>query len=67
MAEFESEAGTESSSANWLFRQVSAGFHVQLIHPERGEYTFAFHESDEIGPVMLAKISKKTGLKAEDL
>jgi predicted RNA binding protein YcfA (HicA-like mRNA interferase family) len=43
------------------------GSHIQLVHPERGEYTFAFHDSDEIGPVMLAKISKKTGLKPEDL
>jgi hypothetical protein len=67
MAEFESEAGLESSSASWLFRQISAGSHVQLIHPERGEYTFAFHESHEISPVMLAKIAKKTGLKTEDL
>jgi len=40
---------------------------MQLVHPDRGEYTFAFHETDEIGPVMLAKIGKKTGLKPEDL
>jgi len=38
-----------------------------VIHPERGAYTWAFHDSDEIGPVMLSKISKKTGLKREDL
>ncbi len=43
------------------------GSHMQLVHPDRGEYTFAFHETDEIGPVMLAKIGKKTGLKPEDL
>jgi predicted RNA binding protein YcfA (HicA-like mRNA interferase family) len=43
------------------------GSHIQLVHAERGEYTFAFHESDEIGPVMLAKIARKTGLKPEDL
>jgi predicted RNA binding protein YcfA (HicA-like mRNA interferase family) len=43
------------------------GSHRQLIHPERGEYTFAFHDTDEIGPVMLSKIGKKTGLKPEDL
>jgi predicted RNA binding protein YcfA (HicA-like mRNA interferase family) len=37
------------------------------VHAERGEYTFAFHDSDEIGRVMLAKIARKTGLKPEDL
>jgi predicted RNA binding protein YcfA (HicA-like mRNA interferase family) len=31
------------------------------------EYTWAFHDNDEIGPKMLAKIAKRTGLKPEDL
>jgi len=30
-------------------------------------YTFAFHDGDEIGPVMLGRIAKKTGLKPSDL
>jgi hypothetical protein len=30
-------------------------------------YTFAFHDRQEIGPVMLAKIAKRTGLRPEDL
>jgi predicted RNA binding protein YcfA (HicA-like mRNA interferase family) len=35
---------------------------------DRGEaYTFAFHDRQEIGPVMLAKIAKRTGLRPEDL
>jgi hypothetical protein len=28
---------------------------------------FAFHEDDEIGPRMLARIAKHTGLRPEDL
>jgi predicted RNA binding protein YcfA (HicA-like mRNA interferase family) len=28
---------------------------------------FSFHDSEELGPTVLAKISKKTGLKPEDL
>jgi hypothetical protein len=28
---------------------------------------FAFHDSDEIGPRMLVRIAKRTGLKPEDL
>jgi len=30
-------------------------------------YTFAFHDHEELGPRILAKISKKTGLRPEDL
>ena len=30
-------------------------------------YVFAFHERDELGPKMLARIAKHTGLKPEDL
>jgi predicted RNA binding protein YcfA (HicA-like mRNA interferase family) len=28
---------------------------------------FAFHDNEEIGPKMLARIAKQTGLKPEDL
>jgi predicted RNA binding protein YcfA (HicA-like mRNA interferase family) len=31
------------------------------------DYVFAFHDDDEIGPKMLAKISKHTGLAPDDL
>ncbi len=51
----------------WEEKARKGSSHVQLIHPTLGEYTWAFHDADEIGPVMLAKISKKTGLKPEDL
>ena len=30
-------------------------------------YSFAFHDNDEVGPGLLAQIAKKTGLKSEDL
>ena len=30
-------------------------------------YVFAFHDGDEIGPRMLARIAKHTGLTPEDL
>jgi hypothetical protein len=29
--------------------------------------TFAFNDSDELGPKMLARLAKSTGLKPEDL
>jgi len=51
----------------WSVKQAKGGSHVQLTHPSRGEYTWAFHDSVEIGPKMLARIAKHTGLKPEDL
>ncbi|HEU5411119.1 MAG TPA: type II toxin-antitoxin system HicA family toxin [Candidatus Acidoferrales bacterium] len=43
------------------------GSHIVLSHPSLGEYVWAFHESVEIGPKMLSRIAKHTGLKPEDL
>jgi len=30
-------------------------------------FVFAFHEGDEIGPKMLARIARRTGLTSDDL
>lgn len=48
-----------------LKRQV--GSHKKLQRSGWPNYTFAFHDSDEIGPVALARIAKDTGLRPEDL
>ena len=44
-----------------------AGSHRILERPGWAEYPFSFHDSEEIGSAMLAKIAKKTGLKPSDL
>jgi predicted RNA binding protein YcfA (HicA-like mRNA interferase family) len=31
------------------------------------DYPFSFHDAQELGPAILAKIAKKTGLQPEDL
>ena len=46
-------------------RQV--GSHRTLQRPNYPDYVFAFHDGEEIGPRMLARIAKHTGLKPEDL
>jgi predicted RNA binding protein YcfA (HicA-like mRNA interferase family) len=46
-------------------RQV--GSHQLLERAGSPDYVFAFHDREEIGPKMLAKIAKKTGLRPEDL
>jgi predicted RNA binding protein YcfA (HicA-like mRNA interferase family) len=43
------------------------GSHRFLTRPEWPAYEFAFHDHDEIGPRMLARIAKRTGLRPEDL
>jgi predicted RNA binding protein YcfA (HicA-like mRNA interferase family) len=49
-------------------RISKSGSHRQLEHPDRShEFSWAFHDQDEIGPKMLAKIAKRTGLKPDDL
>jgi predicted RNA binding protein YcfA (HicA-like mRNA interferase family) len=48
-----------------LKKQV--GSHRRLQRPGWPNFTFAFHESEEIGPAALAKIGKETGLRPEDL
>jgi predicted RNA binding protein YcfA (HicA-like mRNA interferase family) len=43
------------------------GSHRRLTRAGWPNYTFAFHDGDEIGSGLLAHIAKKTGLKPEDL
>jgi predicted RNA binding protein YcfA (HicA-like mRNA interferase family) len=50
----------------WSVKRKS-GSHRTLGRPGWNDVVFAFHDNEEIGPRMLARISKVTGLKAEDL
>ena len=50
----------------WAIKRQS-GSHRTLTREGWPDFVFAFHESDEIGPKMLARIAKHTGLKPEDL
>ena len=43
------------------------GSHKRLTRTGWPNYTFAFHDSEEIGPGLLVQISKKTGLRREDI
>jgi predicted RNA binding protein YcfA (HicA-like mRNA interferase family) len=50
----------------WSVKRQS-GSHLTLEREGYPNYTFAFHDGDEIGPRMLARIAKKTGLTPDDL
>jgi predicted RNA binding protein YcfA (HicA-like mRNA interferase family) len=43
------------------------GSHRTLERSGWPDFVFAFHDGDEIGPKMLARIAKQTGLRPEDL
>ncbi len=45
----------------------SSGSHRTLSKLGQPDFVFAFHDAEEIGPRMLARISKRTGLQPEDL
>ena len=51
----------------WTIKRQSGGSHRILERPDWPDYIFAFHDSEEIGPRMLARIAKHTGLQPGDL
>jgi predicted RNA binding protein YcfA (HicA-like mRNA interferase family) len=50
----------------WRVKRQS-GSHKTLEHSDYPDYVFAFHDGEEIGPKMLARIAKHTGLEPGDL
>jgi predicted RNA binding protein YcfA (HicA-like mRNA interferase family) len=50
----------------WAQKRQS-GSHRTLSRPGWPDYTFAFHDDVELGPAMLRKIAKETGLQPDDL
>jgi predicted RNA binding protein YcfA (HicA-like mRNA interferase family) len=50
----------------WIFKRQS-GLHRVLSRPGFADFVFAFRDHEEVGPRMLARIAKHTGLRHEDL
>jgi predicted RNA binding protein YcfA (HicA-like mRNA interferase family) len=53
-------------SIGWRVKRQS-GSHKTLEHIGYPDYVFAFHDGEEIGPRMLSRIAKHTGLEPGDL
>ncbi|MCE9616694.1 MAG: type II toxin-antitoxin system HicA family toxin [Lentisphaerae bacterium] len=51
----------------WTIKRQSGTSHRILARPNWPNVVFAFHDRDEIGPRMLARLAKHTGLTPEDL
>jgi predicted RNA binding protein YcfA (HicA-like mRNA interferase family) len=50
----------------WSIKRES-GSHRTLTRAGWADYVFSFHDSEEIGPRMLTRIAKHTGLTPSDL
>ncbi len=50
----------------WTLKRQS-GSHKTLSRSGWPDVVFAFHDDEDIGPRMLVRIAKRTGLKPEDL
>jgi predicted RNA binding protein YcfA (HicA-like mRNA interferase family) len=50
----------------WTLKRQS-GSHRTLSREGWADFVFAFHDNEEIGPRMLARIAKRTGLTPSDL
>ncbi|HEX8634804.1 MAG TPA: type II toxin-antitoxin system HicA family toxin [Pyrinomonadaceae bacterium] len=51
----------------WHIKRESGGSHRILSRAGWADVVFPFHDKEEIGRRMLARIAKRTGLKPEDL
>ncbi len=50
----------------WAVKRQS-GSHTTLTRSGWPDFVFAFHDADELGPRMLARIAKHSGLTPDDL
>jgi len=51
----------------WMIKRQSGTSHRVLSRSGWSDFTFAFHDREEIGPRILARIAKRTGLTPDDL
>lgn len=51
----------------WTIKRETGGSHRILSRAGWPDTVFAFHDGEEIGPRMLARVAKKTGLTPDDL
>ena len=50
----------------WRVKRQS-GSHRTLARENWPDFVFAFHDDEELGPRMLARMARRTGLTPEDL
>jgi len=53
--------------SGWYVKRLTGGSHRVLARPGWPDYVWAFHDGVEIGPRMMARIARQSGLRPEDL
>ena len=56
-----------AAKIGWSPKRVARGSHQVLERDGYPDFVFAFHDGEEIGPKMLARVAKQTGLTPGDL
>lgn len=51
----------------WSIKRQAGTSHRVLARSSWPDFVFAFHDNEELGPRMLARIAKRIGLRPEDL
>jgi predicted RNA binding protein YcfA (HicA-like mRNA interferase family) len=51
----------------WRIKRSSGGSHRILAREGYADFVWAFHDGVEIGPRMMARIARNTGLRPDDL
>ena len=51
----------------WKVKRQSGGSHAVLVREGWPDFVWAFHDRAEIGPKLLARIARRTGLAPDDL
>lgn len=54
-------------SIGWTTKRHGAGSHRVLERSGWPDFVFSFHDNEEVGPRMLSRIGKATGLSPEDI
>ncbi len=67
MAKHKSEPITVGPFANRLANKAPVWITSDTVPRSFPDFVFVFHDVEEIGPRMLTRIAKRTGLRPEDL
>jgi len=51
----------------WTVKRRAGTSHQVLAREGWPDFVFSFHQGEEIGPAMLARVARRTGLTPDDL
>lgn len=67
MVSSKGQACSRCAFTHWVEYQAGVRFSQIFSRPGWPDVVFAFHDKEEVGPKMLARIAKHIGFKPDDL